>query len=153
MKKRMLTSVTPLLLLLGACGGSDDTTSTDTAASTAGDVPQLTFTGSDCSYDGPDEVTAGVVAVELVNDSDGIANVGVGLVDEGKTVQDVIDDMTPEPSVGTPSQWISDMGGQSPAKAGETVRWEASLAPGLYVTLCGQGVNAWFGGGFTVVDG
>jgi hypothetical protein len=150
--KRMLISVAPLLLLLGACGDSDDTSSTDTAAST-GDVPQLTFTGSDCVYDGPDEVTAGVVTVELVNDSDGLANVNVGLLDEGKTVQDVIDDFGPEPATGNPPTWIADMGGQSPASAGETIRWESSLAAGQYVTWCARSGNAWFGAGFTVVDG
>ncbi|MDX2380145.1 MAG: hypothetical protein QNM02_10355, partial [Acidimicrobiia bacterium] len=92
MKKSVLVSVAPLLLMLGACGDSDDTSSSDTAASTAGDVAQLTFTGSDCVYEGPAEVTAGVVALDYVNDSDGGANVYVGLLHEGVTVQDVVDE-------------------------------------------------------------
>jgi hypothetical protein len=117
--------------------------------------------GSDCVYAGPEEVTAGAVAVELVNDSDGTANVGVLLLDEGKTVQDYVDALGPEPSSvggtsfigGTGESWVSDMGGQSPAGAGETMRWEAGLAAGQYVTNCTRSNNVWFGGGFTVVNG
>jgi hypothetical protein len=158
-KVRVLISVAPLLLMVGACGDSDGTSSSDTAASTSGtaastsDVRRLTFTGSDCVYEGPEEVTAGVVTVELVNDSDGSANVFVGRLDEGKTVQDLIDAFGSEPRTGSPEPWVSDMGGQSPASAGETIRWESSLAAGQYITSCTRSGNAWFGGGFTVVDG
>lgn len=153
MPKGFLVAVAPLLLVLGACGESDDTSSSDTAASTAGDVPQLTFSGSDCVYAGPGEVTAGVVTVELVNDSDGTTNVFVGLLPEGQTVQDVIDDLGPQPSRGTGVSGISDMGAKSPARAGETIRWEKSLAAGQYATYCTRSGNDWFGGGFTVVNG
>ena len=114
MPTRLLVAVAPFVLVLAACGDSDDTSSSDTAASTVTDIPRLTFDGSTCVYEGPEEVTAGVVVVELVNDSDGTANVFVGLLSEGKTVQDVVDALGPEPSRGpvgvTP--WISDMGGQ-----------------------------------------
>ena len=152
-KVHVLTSVVPLLLMLGACGDSDETSSSDTAASTS-EVRQLTFTGSDCLYEGPEEVTAGVVAVELVNDSDGLVNVFVGRLDEGKTVQDLMDVFGPEPRTGALEPFVSDTGGQSPAKAGETIRWESSLEAGVYVTSCVRSnTGAWFGGGFTVVDG
>ena len=151
MKRRVLASVVPLLLMAGACGDSDDTSSSDTAASTS-DGPQLTFTGSDCVYAGPEEVTAGVVSVELVNDSDGSANVFVGLLEEGRTVQDVSDDIGVVSGNVVPA-WITDMGTQVPASAGETIRWESSLAAGQYVTTCTQSADVWFGGGFTVVDG
>jgi hypothetical protein len=155
MPTRLLVALAPFVLVLAACGDSDDTSSSDTAASTVTDIPRLTFDGSTCVYEGPEEVTAGVVVVELVNDSDGTANVFVGLLSEGKTVQDVIDALGPEPSRGpvgvTP--WISDMGGQNPAKAGETMRWDAGLAAGDYVVNCNRRGNVWHGGGFTVVNG
>ena len=99
-------------------------------------------------------MTAGVVAVELVNDSDGLVNVFVGRLDEGKTVQDLMDVFGPEPRTGALEPFVSDTGGQSPAKAGETIRWESSLDAGVYVTSCVRSnTGAWFGGGFTVVDG
>ena len=154
MRKGFLVAVAPLVLVLGACGESDDTSSSDTAASTAGDVAQLTFTGSDCVYEGPEEVTAGVVTFEYVNDSDGGANVFVGLLDEGKTVQDVVDEAGPEPArASSMPNWSSDMGAQPPAGAGETILWENGLAAGQYITNCTRRGDIWFGGGFTVVSG
>jgi hypothetical protein len=154
---RFLVALAPLLLALAACGDSDsdsdDTSSSDTAASTATDIPQLTFDGSTCVYEGPQEVTAGAVVVELVNDSDGTANVFVGLLDEGTTVQDVVDALGPEPSTGSGVSGVSDMGGQNPAGAGETMRWEAGLAAGEYLVTCNRRGNVWHGGGFTVVNG
>jgi hypothetical protein len=153
MPKGFLVAVAPLLLVLGACGESDDTSSSDTAASTVSDIPQLTFSGSDCVYEGPEEVTAGVVALEFVNDSDGGANVYVGLLDEGRTVQDVIDEAGPEPATASSISGTSDMGKQTPAGAGETMRWEAGLAAGQYITNCLRSRDIWFGGGFTVVNG
>ena len=153
MMKSLLACVAPLLLVLGACGDDDDTTSGGTVAESADEVPQLTFDGSDCVYEGPEEVAAGVVTVNLVNDSDGTANVVVGLLDEGKTVQDGIDNMGTEPATGAAPPWITVMEGQNPAKAGETMQWEASLAAGQYVTLCDTRAGVWFGAGLTVVDG
>ena len=150
---RAVVAMAPVLLMVGACGDSDETSSDDTVASTA-EVRQLTFTGSDCVYDGPEEVTAGVVTVELVNDSDGLANVFVGRLDDGKTVQDLEDVFGSEPRRGPLEPFVSDMGGQNPAKPGETIRWESNLTAGTYVTSCiRSNTGAWFGGGFTVVDG
>ena len=151
---RFLVALAPLALVLGACGGSDDTSSSDTAAGTVSDIPRLTFDGSTCVYEGPQEVTAGVVTVEFVNDSDGRANVGVGRLGEGKTVQDVIDHFGTELSPTVPA-WIVDMGGQRPAAAGETMRWESGLAAGQYFVVCipSRGRALWaLGTGLTVVN-
>lgn len=154
MPTKFLAALVPLVLALGACGDNDDTTSSDTAASTSSDIPRLTFDGSGCVYEGPQEVTAGVVAVELVNDSDGSANVFVGRIDEGTTVQDVIDDAGTEPT-SRMSPWLTDMGAQRPARAGETMRWESSLAAGEYFVTCTSRAGGWaaFGTGLTVVNG
>ncbi len=155
MPTRFLVAVAPFVLVLAACGGSDDTSSSGTAASTETDIPRLTFDGSTCVYEGPVEVTAGAVAVELVNDSDATANVGVFLFDEGTTVQDVIDEagLGPFTVSDVSAVGASDMGGQNPAGAGETMRWEAGLAAGEYWVSCSQRGNIWYGGGFTVVNG
>ena len=45
------------------------------------------------------------------------------------------------------------MGAQRPADPGETLRWEATLTAGEYVTVCTVRAGAWFGTGLTVVDG
>lgn len=147
-------ALVPLVLVLGACGGSDDTSSSDTVAGAASDIPRLTFDGSACVYEGPQEVTAGVVAVELVNDSDGRANVVVVRLGEGKTVQDVIDHFGTEPPQPGPA-WIFDMGGQRGATAGETMRWASGLAAGQYFVVCHPwpGRVLWaLGTGLTVVN-
>ena len=148
----MLASLPPLLMLLGACG-DDDTTSGDTTANSASEIPQLTFDGSDCVYEGPEDATAGVVAVEFVNDSDGSANVQVMLLDEGTTVQDYVDQFSQDQISSHYPPFASDMGGRPPAAGGETITWEAGLGAGQYVALCGNRQNAWFGFGLTVVDG
>ncbi len=148
----VLASLAPLLMLLGACG-DDDTSSNDTAANSVSEIPQLTFDGSDCVYEGPEDATAGVVAVEFVNDSDGLANVQVILLDEGTTVQDYVDQFSPDQGSSFVPPFASDMGGQRPAAAGETITWEASLAAGQYVALCTNRDNPGFGFGLTVVDG
>lgn len=157
---RFLVALAPLLLVLAACGDSDDVSSSDTAASTETDIPRLTFDGSTCVYEGPVEVTAGVVVVEFVNDSDGTSNVFVGLFDEGKTIQDLaefrgLDELEPgEPlPPGNKPNWVIDMGAQRPASAGDTLRWEANLAAGQYVASCLGNREAFFGSGFTVVNG
>jgi hypothetical protein len=155
MPTRFLMALAPLLLVLGACGDSDDTSSSDTAASTESDIPRLTFDGSACVYAGPEEVTAGVVAIELVNDSDRTSNILVALVDEGTTVQDVIAEAGTEPTGQLTRRGLSDMGGQNPADAGETMRWEAGLAAGEYLVTCTTRAGVWFAFGteLTVVNG
>lgn len=154
MPARFLVALAPLVLVLGACGGSDDTSSSDTAAGAVSDIPRLTFDGSTCVYEGPQEVTAGVVAVELVNDSDGFSNVAVVRLGEGKTVQDVIDHYGTEPASQLPA-WLSDTGGQRGVAAGETMRWESGLAAGQYFVTCTTRAGGWFalGTGLTVVNG
>jgi hypothetical protein len=151
-RNAVLASLPPLLMLLAACG-DDDTTSGDTVANVVSEIPQLTFDGSDCVYEGPEDATAGVVAVEFVNDSDRPANVQVMLLDQGTTVQDYTDQFSQDQPSSHYPPFASDMGGQPPATAGETITWKASLAAGQYVALCGNRENAWFGFGLTVVDG
>lgn len=152
-RNALLASLAPLLMLLGACSDDDDTGPSDTAANSVSEIPQLTFDGSDCVSEGPEDVTAGVVAVEFVNESDGNANVSVLLLDEGKTVQDYIDQFSSEQTSSFLPPWASDMGGKPPAEAGEAITWEASLAAGEYVAICGSRENTGFGFGLTVVDG
>ena len=155
MPKRLLVALAALVLVLvlGACGDSDDTSSSDTTASTAGDGPQLTFDGSDCVYSGPEEVTAGVVTVDLVNSSDNIANLFVARI-EGVTFQDIMDAFDPEPRLRQSRlPGTFDMGGVAPADPGETLQWEKDLGPGQYVLICfrNRGGGGWFGSGLTVV--
>jgi hypothetical protein len=95
-----------------------------------------------------------LLALAACGDSDGVSSVVVELLDEGKTVQDVIGEYGAGPQFHKPVPlWLSDMGGQNPAGAGETVRWESGLAAGEYVVTCTRRGNVWHGVGFTVVNG
>ena len=156
MRKTLLVSLTSLLVLVAACGDDDDaTSSSDTVASSDGDVLRLTFDGTDCVYDGPEQVAAGVVEIDLVNESDGFANVFVGLLEEGATAEEFAGEFDTEPmnSWGPFSKYIAaDMGGKPPADAGETARWEGNLAAGEYVMTCRERAGSWWGSALTVVD-
>ncbi len=157
MPVRFLVAVAPLLLMLGACGESDDTSSSDTTLSTASEVAQVTFDGSECVYSGPEEVTTGAVTIELINNTDNTVGLSVGSIGEGKTIEDAFDDWGVDmPKIGGKPNWITDTGWQPWAQPGETMEWEANLAAGPHIAICGttEPTRAgWWGGGFTVVDG
>jgi hypothetical protein len=153
MKRTPWLAAALAVLVLGACGDDGDGESVETDVAPGDDVPHLTFDGSSCVFDGPSEVAAGEVAVELTNTSGGYANVIVVRLDEGKTGQDLGDLIGPGEAQGSPPSWAHDMGGQPPAASGETMRWEANLAAGEYAALCNQSRGAtYFGTGLTVVD-
>lgn len=58
--------------------------------------------------------------MELVNNTDGNANLIVLWLDDGKTAQDVRDDMGTQPvTSGSPPPWVSDMGGAARVGSGE----------------------------------
>ena len=77
----------------------------------------------------PDE--GDVAGVELVNNTGGNANLIVLWLDDGKTAQDVLDDMGTQPvTSGSPPPWVSDMGGAAPVGSGEILRREQTLDGG-----------------------
>jgi hypothetical protein len=99
----------------------------------------------------PDE--GDVAGVELVTNTGGNANL-IGLwLDDGKTAQDVLDDMGTQPVIsGSPPPWVSDIGGAAPVGSGEILRREQTLDAGEYVMLCQRSSpgEIWFGSGLTV---
>lgn len=124
---------------------------------------RLTFDGESCTYEGPKEVSAGSVTLDFVNESEEHFNVNLVILDEGKTVQDVIDDLGPEPSTRHHPSWTHEMGTWDPAvMPGETVSWEGDLEAGIYAMVCAAALpstdpkvfrgplGVWFGTGLTV---
>jgi hypothetical protein len=72
---------------------------------------------------------------------------------DGYTIQDVIDDLGPEPSTRHHPSWTREVFGVWRAtESGETHRWEGDLEPGTYALVCAQlsPLGAWFGAGFDV---
>ncbi len=74
------------------------------------------------------------------------------ILDEGKTIQDMIDDLGPEPSTGHHPSWTHELGTWRSIAAGESHHWEGDLEPGLYAMVCASTspLGVWFGTGLTV---
>jgi len=165
---RFFALVAVLILVLTACGGDNEgnaaleTTSTSLASPTtqatiaANDavepvVLRLTFDGISCNYEGPTELTPGPVQLLFLNDSDVLAAVNLVYLDEGYTIQDVIDDMGPQPSAGHAPSWQHELGTWRWVPAGEGRQWDGNLEAKLHAMVCaGGGSGVWFGTGLTI---
>ena len=143
LERRMLGVLAASALALSACGGDDATNATDasTASTTVrADVASmtLTFDGKTCTYEGETEFAPGPVELDLLNESQGPAAVNLVSIDEGHTIQDVIDDLGPEPATGHHPSWTQELGTWQPTPAGGTHHWEGDLDEGLYAMVCAQ---------------
>ena len=144
--RKALALLVVLALLLTACGGSDEG---------AEDGPlRLTFNGESCTYEGPTELTAGPAALIYLNESEAAAAVNLVILDEGKTVQDIIDNLGPEPATGHHPSWSHELGTWRRVAAGESQHWEGDLEPGIHAMVCASlsPYGVWFGTGLTVED-
>ena len=142
--RKALALLVVLVLLLTACGGSDEG---------AEDGPlRLTFDGGSCTYQGPTELTAGPVELIFLNESEKSAAVNFVMLLEGKTIQDAIDYGEPEPSSKHAPSWIRELGTWRAVPAGETFRWEGDLETASYFMVCARisPLGVWFGTGLTV---
>ena len=61
------------------------------SATAAADVPTVTFTGSTCTYSGPEKVAAGNLSLNLINSDKKMSGYTVAVLSlqEGKTVEDL----------------------------------------------------------------
>jgi hypothetical protein len=64
-----------LLLLAAACAGDDPT--------------RVTLTNDDCTYEGPDSVDAGTVALDIENESDEVGVFELVRIDPGSTSEEL----------------------------------------------------------------
>ncbi len=156
--------------MFAACGGGDETVDTVETTSTSSEpstteatttttaetvepvLLQLTFDGVSCTYEGPTELTPGPVELLFYNESEGSAATNMVSIDEGYTIQDVIDDLGPEPSTGHHPSWTRELGTWRSIVPGESHHWEGDLEMGLYAMVCARlsPLGVWFGTGLTV---
>lgn len=134
------------MLALSACGGDGGTTDDGSL--------HLAFDGDNCTYDGPTDLVPGPVELVFHNDSDDWAAVNMVVLDEGYTIQDVIDDLGPEPSTGHHPPWTHELGTWQPIQDGERHVWTGDLEEGLYAMVCARTapLGVWFGTGLTVAE-
>jgi hypothetical protein len=130
----LLLAAAAVLALAAACsdddGGEDGQTTLD-----------VTFDGVACTYDGPANVSAGQVTFVFDNQSQASARLDVGKLDEGKTMDDLLE---ADAQVGTEAEelgrppWISG-GDVFESPAGETTTNELTLvSAGDYSLICLQ---------------
>ncbi len=141
--RHMVISMAIMLALLAGCseGAPDDGTL------------RLTYDGGGCEYEGPSRVSPGSVMFDFVNQSDERAAANMVRLDDGYTIQDVIEDMGLEPSTGHHPPWTHEVVGVwQTTNGGGTHHWEGNLEPGTYALVCAEvsPLGVWFGAGFDV---
>jgi hypothetical protein len=94
----------------------------------------LTFDGEECRYDGPNEVVEGDRIITFKNITELDVILDVQRLDDGKTMQDLLDYVDEVGQDGPRSTWTS-----SPIKSpvpDNPDAWEYSLEEGLHVMIC-----------------
>lgn len=133
-------------LLTGACGGDDDAFD---------GVISLSFDGSECEQVSPDEVPAGDIEFQLVNDHDELAWFLVLKHVQDQPISEAIDYWGPDGSeIDNAPGWTSSIVAVS-VVAGDQRTLPDVLRPGTFHTAClveGDSWASWFGGGFVVPE-
>jgi hypothetical protein len=97
---------------------------------------RVIWDGESCTFEGPTDLNAGSVTLQRVNESEEEYIVNLALLDEGKTLQDAIDDAGPLPSFGIQPSWAHAMVPELDIQPGESVSWEGDLEAGIYAIAC-----------------
>ena len=157
---KLVLVVNLLFLLLVGCetpqAPPTSTSPKDSPKSQATESPpqlELSFDGENCMYDGPSEINPGDATFSFINNSQSIAAANMIVLDEGKTIQDVIDYSGPEPSVKHAPVWSSDVPYiWEEIDPGEIHTWQGRLWPGLHVLVCVriEPFGVWIGEGVLV---
>lgn len=123
--------------VLGSLAGCGPTTD---APGTAGGRAPVTFTATEYAYDGPESISGGMTAIELVNAGEQPHSLLFMGFPEDKTLEDVTKavEAATSGSAGIP-EWVTfpgGIGGIEPGKHGSAV---LDLAPGNYALLSFEG--------------
>ena len=98
-------------------------------------VLTVTFDGTNCSYDGPSEIGAGVATIEAVNDSEVYTEVGIARVDEGSAFEDFVAFYQPEPEIVDSPDFATPIAAV-PAEPGQTGSDDITLDAGQHALVC-----------------
>ena len=100
-------------------------------------VLQMTFDGEQCTYEGPTVLSAGEIEITYHNQSAERGWAWFGRLDEGRTIQDLLDYNADPSSFGQPlfatSVWIERTLSANSSSTPKT----AIVEPGLYFLTCG----------------
>jgi hypothetical protein len=161
--RQLLPVLLCLAFVVAACTDGDSATSDEPEATTTPPPEastdavdpvalRLTFSGESCSYEGATELSPGPVELTFLNESEGSAAVNLLSIDEGYTIQDVIDGFGPEPSTEHAPYWTDELGTWRNVAPGHSYLWEGDLEVGPYFMVCARlsPFGVWFGTGLTV---
>ncbi|MEE8356743.1 MAG: hypothetical protein V3R33_05485 [Anaerolineales bacterium] len=116
----------------------------------------LTFTGDDCIYEGPDEIKAGPVSLAFYNENDSISAMNFMRHKGGESIQDMIDYLGAAPSTKHHPDWTDDFTYYTWKKitSGTSITFDFELEPGIYSMVCAQILpyGVWFGTGLIVQE-
>jgi len=121
----------PMLFVVAACAKTADAPPEPTAAATPAVV---TFTATDFAFAGPDTIAPGMTEVRMVNSGAQEHHLILGRLDEGKTVNDVMEMMAKDPNA--EPEWLTWEGGAGSVLGGDQSASVSDLAPGRYVAFC-----------------
>jgi hypothetical protein len=128
--------------LLAACAGkaSDrapaDTSATALAPAVSTAPTVVTITAKDFSYDAPDTITSGMVALRLVNQGPDLHHIQLLKLDDGHTAAELQEGLKHMKPGAPPPPWVHDVAGpNTPVPGGEQSITE-ELTPGNYVLIC-----------------
>lgn len=93
----------------------------------------VTFDGQECHYEGPSVVNEGDRIITLNNIAEHDVNLTVTRIDEGKTWQDVLDNLEAF-TIGTPPTWTTFV--RSEVISDTPVARKYALTEGIYAILC-----------------
>ena len=115
-------------------------------------VLQLTFDGEQCTYQGPSVLSAGQVEVVFHNESAEDIWFDSVRLDEGRTIQEIIDYTADRSSFGRPSWTVYIWSQDRISASSSSIPTMRTVAPGLHALMCGTETPsyAYFGSGLTV---
>ncbi|HET6779512.1 MAG TPA: hypothetical protein VFH26_11520 [Gemmatimonadales bacterium] len=131
-----LGAAVALAAALAACSGSERPSS-DTTASAGAPGPAapaaITVTAKDYSFEGPAQVSAGLVSIDLENHGKEVHQAQLVKLEDGKTLKDLAEALK---NHGPPPSWLKWMGGPNAVAPGQRVTASSVLTPGQYAYLC-----------------
>lgn len=119
-----------LALALVAC----NTASAGTRAVLAGQIPEITIKAADFSFDAPDQIEAGLVKVNLVNNGQEPHHAQIVRLNEGVTLEQFQTALHEGEAAAFPL--IAFVGGPGLIDPGLSTQVTLDLTPGQYVLLC-----------------
>ena len=122
-----LRTITVAALVLAACKGKE------AASPPAPAENLLRVTTADYTFQSPDQITAGVTTIRLVNQGPSFHHIQLIRLNDGKTLPDLLEAMK---APGPLPPWAVMTGGPNAAGVGDSTTLIETLDPGTYALIC-----------------